>query len=354
MNGNRHGSSLPSEGLPTLECLLAFFEEEEVCHGHHELEAVISSKRLTRKTFFEEASWAILESGFKWQVAQSSRLKAHDCGFPKNWKVLGEWGDNRFEAWCKSMAAKLSSPRDDLTGKFREKWWAIWDLAWHLLQFDTEDSFRDHFFDGKTEGHTLTDEDIRRLKKIKDEEGRLFMIGEANRYFVLRNLGGDFLKPDVWIQAFSQWYGDVTVSELAQMLKEQEIRCGRFDAYCWSYCMREIQVTDRLASHFDGLFCEGDSTGFDLHHDGYGDVASFEDSVWQVEGIRIVVRDRVSSRVNSYPYQRGANQNWTLSQLITKRIRSLLHDRQVIFIGGDGYEPNARTKLRTIRASYDG
>ena len=172
MSRSLHDASSAAERLPALGRLLQFFEEEEVHHGHRDLETAISSKELTRTNFFGEASWAILVSGFKWEVASIINEKAWGCGFPKSWQVLGEWGDDEFDAWCKSMAAELNPPQDDLTGKFRDKWWAIWDLAWYLLQFDTEASFRDHFFDGKSEGYALAEEDVQRLKKIKDEEGR--------------------------------------------------------------------------------------------------------------------------------------------------------------------------------------
>ena len=353
MSRSVHDDSSPFDKLPELGRLLQFFEEEEARHGDRDLETAISSKSLTRTSFFQEARWAILVSGFKAEVASSINHKALECGFPSDWQVLGEWGDDEFNAWCKSMAAELNPPRDDLTGKFRDKWWAIWDLAWYLLQFDSEATFQDHFFDGKSEGYALTDEDVQRLKKIKDEEGRLYMIGEANRYFVLRNLGGDFLKPDVWIQAFSQWYGDVTVSELARMLKDQGIRCGRFDAYCWSYCEREIQEVARLPAHLDELFTDGEISPDAFYDDGNASVLSFEESVWLVEKLRIVIRDRGSSRIGSYPYKRPANLDWTLAQLVVKRIRGLAKDREVTCIGGDGRPPNGRTLLRNVRASYE-
>ena len=346
MRDVRRETSSPTGELPSLERLLAFFEAKENPDGRHELELAISSKRLTRTRFFDAASWAILVSGFKRTITHTIWEKAVACGFPADWKVLGEWGDDDFDGWCKSMATQLVPPRTDLSGKFRDKWWAIWDLAWYLLQFDTAESFRAHFFDGKSEGRDLTDRDVSRLKEIKDDEGRLSMIGEANRYFVLRNLGGDFLKPDVWIRAFCEWYGDVTVSELAGMLKDCGIRCGRFDAYCWSYCEREVHDTGRLASHFDELFGGGVGVFDD------GDVAALEESVWLVEGIRLVVRERGSTRVSTYHYKRAANQDWTLSYLISKRIQPLLADFEVTCIGGDGCEVHGRTLLRTIWTSY--
>ena len=344
-----HRVRSPFEGLPTLSQLLEFFEAEEDRRGFRNLEEAISSKRLTRDAFYEQAAWAILVSGFKWEVAQRVASKANACGFPSDWKVLGEWEDDDFDGWCKVMAAQLDTPQQDLAGKFRDKWWAIWDLAWYLLKFDTEADFRRHFFGGKTQGRELTDADVRRLRTIKQREGRLYMIGEANRYFVLRNLGGDFLKPDVWIEAFCRWYGDIKVSELARQLKDQGIRCGRFDAYCWSYCEREVDQADRLEAHFNEVFDGGKAA----HIDHGGDsVSTFEDTVWRTEKLRIVVRDRRSRRIEGYAYERAANQDWTLSKFIGKRLQPALGDREVTVVAGDGGVPNGRALLRTVRASY--
>lgn len=90
------------------------------------------------------------------------------------------------------------------------------------------------------------------------------------------------------------------------MLKEQGIRCGRFDAYCWSYCEREIPEAARLPAHFDERFIDGYVAPDAFYDDGDANVSSFEESVWHVEKLRIVIRDRGSSRIESYPYQRQA------------------------------------------------
>lgn len=77
---------------PALGRLLQFFEEEEVHHGHRDLETAISSKELTRTNFFGEASWAILVSGFKWEVASIINEKARDVAFrsPGRFSANGE------------------------------------------------------------------------------------------------------------------------------------------------------------------------------------------------------------------------------------------------------------------------
>ena len=265
--------------LPSLQRLLTLFEEREEDQRKAELEAACTSKLLSRTAFYKNAEWAILVSGVSIQAAETNYRNAVECGFPEDWMSLGKWGDDEFDAWCKKMAGSLSTPQNDLSETFRNKWWAIWDLAWYLSQFEDEEAFRSRFFDGKMNGKELTDEDVRRLKVIKEEEDRLFMIGVANRYFVLRNLGGDFLKPDVWIEEFCRWYGDVSVSELARKLKNEGIHCGRFDAYCWSYCEREIGQSKYLASHFNEILgLSGTSNlGDASHQEANSDIASLEE-----------------------------------------------------------------------------
>ena len=167
---------------------------------------------------------------------------------------VGQLKKKDFTHWCKKMARELKKQQNDLAGKFRLKWYSIWDLARYLNQFASEDDFRDHFFDGKTQGRDLCEKHVKKLAKMKRESGRLSMIGHANRYFILRNLGGDFLKPDVWVKEFARWYGKGDVVELATMLRRQGIHCGRFDLYLWSYCEREVQKTSRLRGRFNQLF----------------------------------------------------------------------------------------------------
>ena len=244
--------------LPDLSTVLQKMEAAAAKSGRRErLESVIKSKKLSRKTFFKSASWAILVAGFKEKHARRWRKKAASTGFPLDWGTLAKWSRKDFDRWCKKMAPQLRKPKVDLTGKFRLKWCAIWDLARYLDHFASEDGFRDHFFDGKTRGRDLRDKHVERLRKIKQETGRLSMIGHANRYFILRNMGGDFIKPDVWMKEFARWYGNVDVGELASMLRRQDIHCGRFDVYLWSYCVREVQETGRLSDRFDKLFKTG-------------------------------------------------------------------------------------------------
>ena len=240
---------------PPLHTMLALFEDETSEHTKQWIESACAEKRLTRKSFFEAAYWAILVANRNVVIAQSWADKASATGFPFSWRKLGDWNedDGKFDEWCKQMAGQLETPKDDLDGGFRNRWWGIWDIGWRLAQFQSDAAFRKRYFDGKKRGSELTDEDFHRLRAIKRTDGALYQIGEVSMYFILRNLGGDFLKPDTWIKAFAEWYGCASVSELASVLRSHGIHCGKFDGYCWEYCESHLRRASDLPRHFDKL-----------------------------------------------------------------------------------------------------
>ena len=217
-----------------------------------EVSYVLTSKELTRDAFFQEAHWAVLVSTRGNDTANEWCRKAQECGFPFDWRSLAAWTDAEFKSWCKRMAQVLVMPKDDLTGRFRKRWWAIYDLGCYLAEFESEAAFREHCFGGKKQGHQLRNEDYHTLFAVK-KEGRFSEIGDANIWFIMRNLGGNFLKPDKWIKTFASWYGK-SVPELARELRDADIHCGEFDAYCWKYCESQVHEARRLPAHFDRLF----------------------------------------------------------------------------------------------------
>lgn len=279
--------------LPNLGEIMHFLQQNT--YHSTQLEKAIGSGELNRDAFFEEASWAILVSNTSASVAKIWDQKAQSTGFPDHWETLAIWGDQEFDNWCKKMGAVLETPRDDLVGMFRNRWRSIWDLACWIDEFLDDEDFCSTVFGGKRKGKHLNDDDILRLISIK-KSGRLRMIGHANRYFILRNLGGDFLKPDVWIEAFCKWYGDLTVGELARKLRHEGIHCGRFDAYLWNYCSREVKDSKRLGVWFDELTLGDGSLSTYASKDSMS-VREFEEAIWNLEGIRLLVRAPKDTRL---------------------------------------------------------
>ena len=341
-----------SSSLPNLRTVLCFVEAARAEWPESDqlanIDYAIENKRLSRRAFFHEASHAILAAGVKVEAAWGWEKRAASTGFPEDWGALAKWSDGDFKDWCKKMARELATPQTDLSGKFRLKWWSILDLARYLAEFNDGREFRAHFFGGKKQGRDLREADVRRLAQIKRGEGRLSMIGHANRYFILRNMGGDFLKPDVWVEEFCRWYGDLSVPELADLLRQEGISCGRFDACLWSYCVREIRETSRLSARFDMEFMDGGIESLDET----STISDFEEAVWEVEGIRVVVRGASDCEVRAYDYQNAANKEWRVNELLNKRVAGRLDGREVAVVAGDGQRPHGGTLLKTVRESY--
>ncbi len=81
-------------------------------------------------------------------------------------------------------------------------------------------------------------------------------------------------------------------------------------------------------------------------------VEKFEEKVWGLEGIRVIVRASTSDTVKDYNYRRRAQGTWRITQLLKKRINSKVGKKKVVVIEGNGEEPHGRTLLRTLRKSY--
>lgn len=81
-------------------------------------------------------------------------------------------------------------------------------------------------------------------------------------------------------------------------------------------------------------------------------VWEFEEKVWDIEGIRIVVRCPSETKVSDYDYQNAAQDSWRITQLLEGRIQPNIKEMEVIVLHGDGKQPHGKVTLRRIRQSY--
>lgn len=83
-------------------------------------------------------------------------------------------------------------------------------------------------------------------------------------------------------------------------------------------------------------------------------VKEFEQAVWEVEGIRIVIRADPNSELSLESYwSNAAPQTWSLSEWRQKRLNQSLDAHHAAdIIGPSGHEPHGRTLLSTIRGTY--
>jgi hypothetical protein len=82
-------------------------------------------------------------------------------------------------------------------------------------------------------------------------------------------------------------------------------------------------------------------------------VSEFEAKVLEIEEIVIRVRASSSAKVLDYTYERKAAGNQTVADWLDGRIRPLINRLEVSVIGGDCTSPHGRTKLETLRSSYE-
>ena len=82
-------------------------------------------------------------------------------------------------------------------------------------------------------------------------------------------------------------------------------------------------------------------------------VTEFEAKVLEKEEIVIRVRAPSNTQVSDYSYDRKAAGNSSITDWLEGRIKPLLNNNEVIVIAGDYATPHGRTKLDTLRSSYE-
>ncbi|MBA2490318.1 MAG: hypothetical protein ACR2KU_05500 [Gammaproteobacteria bacterium] len=81
-------------------------------------------------------------------------------------------------------------------------------------------------------------------------------------------------------------------------------------------------------------------------------VSEFEDAVWALEGVRIVIRAPAETIVGDYDFRNAANERWGTTQWLRNRVEPRVDGNPISVLQGDGEEPHGRVILRTLRASY--
>lgn len=78
----------------------------------------------------------------------------------------------------------------------------------------------------------------------------------------------------------------------------------------------------------------------------------FEDAVFDLEGVRIVLRCPVNTPLPDYLYDRRAAGNTTVNEWLAARISHRIGGHDVAVIDGLGGYANRRMKMSTLRDSY--
>jgi hypothetical protein len=81
-------------------------------------------------------------------------------------------------------------------------------------------------------------------------------------------------------------------------------------------------------------------------------VGEFEEAVWRIDHIRVVVRAPHDETVQNFDYMRAAEQSLRLSEYANTRIEPRLNGFKFEIIDGSGCFPNRNTRVGNLRQSY--
>lgn len=199
-------------------------------------------KVISRKKFFEAVVWAIWVSGKSRKAAEVFLKKAEDNRFIWDFSIFGSWNKQDLRKFMESLHGQ-PVPQQAL-----QRWQSVYNIAKELTNYADEKSFSKSFFGGKVKSETLDKDDVQSLKNR-----RYPFIKEVNSAFILRNMGGEFIKCDRWIKAFLQHY-KISLYELEMQIKSLNIPLGLFDAVLWAYCEKFVGKTDDFSKHFKKVF----------------------------------------------------------------------------------------------------
>jgi len=82
-------------------------------------------------------------------------------------------------------------------------------------------------------------------------------------------------------------------------------------------------------------------------------VAEFEAKVLEKEEIVIKIRASANTQVFDFDCDRKAAGSSSVTDWLERRIKPLIMNNEIVIIAGDYASPHGRTKLETLRASYE-
>jgi hypothetical protein len=198
-------------------------------------------KEVSRDRFFLEAAWAVMVSGIARKSAGPFSERATECGFSWNYEETAGWSDS---CWLDFYNKLYPNGLTDRGGK---KWAAIRSFARELASFSDEPAFREEYFSGKTRSADLCEKDVERLTAR-----RLPWIRRTNAQYILRNIGGEFIKCDRWINELLKYLA-IRMSQLQEELAAAGISLALFDVVIWKYCEQFVKRVEDFGPHFGRL-----------------------------------------------------------------------------------------------------
>ena len=199
----------------------------------------LRNQEITRTAFLAEAVWIVWVTGMG---RKATRTFLDTVGFNYTFQSFASLNPGNLDAFVRRAHPFGVTPRA------KKKWLAVHAIASWLNAFPSEISFRQTVFAGKSKGDQLDTTDVHRILGLN-----LPFIGSANSHYMVKNLGGQAIKPDRWINEFLFW-GNLDQPQLESRLKQQNIPLSLFDTVIWSYCEMFIRRTADLDTHFTAKF----------------------------------------------------------------------------------------------------
>ena len=82
-------------------------------------------------------------------------------------------------------------------------------------------------------------------------------------------------------------------------------------------------------------------------------VRDLEAQILEKEEVVVIIRADPNSEVSDYNYERKAAGSTSVSDWLEQRIRPCLNGLEFTIISGDYVHPHKRTKMSTLRNSYE-
>ena len=173
-------------------------------------------------------------------------------------------------------------------------------------------------------------------------------VGPVTKQNLAKNIGlQDAAKPDVWLARCADACSAGGVEVLVSLLRETSSasKAHEIGTILWNYCQQFQAVPSRADATATGLM---DQTGATESVT----IVESESIVWQLDGVRIVVRDWSDDWVRGYDYKNKANRNWRTATILTSGTALYTLDREVDAVDGWGERPHGNTRLQSLRDSY--
>jgi hypothetical protein len=81
-------------------------------------------------------------------------------------------------------------------------------------------------------------------------------------------------------------------------------------------------------------------------------IVEFEQKIFELEGVRIIVRAESSEQLGDYSYQKKYDQGNSINDWLKSRVLDKVGAFDVVVVDGSGALPNRKTHMGRLRDSY--